>query len=839
MIDFLLEAWANPIPQIVIIVVMILLLVFLIFYFFRAIRLKWLLWNTEKSIRVLRHEAKGECVLPKDLTPIMSKSATLKHLWSEYQETLHHQKDGRVRATVGAENFFHTESLVDIPLFTDFFKHLPGILTGIGIIGTFWGLIQGLHGFQPGGEPEAVRQSLQFLLNGVREAFIASGIAIFMAMIITFFEKISLASCYSAVEKLAQIIDALYESGVGEEYLSELVSQSTKNATQTTQLKDVLVEELKQLLTNLTERQIQANQSYYQESSQTIASQIQESIQSGMQPLGRIATAVDGVRKDQGSAVHGMLEDVLTAFMSKMEDTFGGQMTGLNSMMTESVQAMQNMQQGFSRLITDLEKSGANNTSVMSNELRQIMNESENRQNQMNHQMKQLVEEIGKISSGNTSTMGSHFSDMMTGIEIQQKQIGLQMQEWIASISNTANKSQSEMIEQLGTSMNALSQQMQTVLTDFSKQRESALSQEREHQTQTRETTQKLLEDMTHHLNASVKDLSEQMKTIMIDFSSQRKSLVEAEKVMQSQLIGNTQEAIGSLKENMETHQTQIERQQQTWLAQMTSSMENSQSRMTENLNGAIGELFHQMQAILNDFSQQRKSALSEDQKHQEKNHQTYQKIVNGMELGIEKLVVQVDRIMQGVKENTQSINQVTQDTVSRMNQGADKLFIAANEFNQAGKSVQGVMTTANEVYGKLSATGTTLDQSTKVLQSVMQDYTQARSEITRMVALMKDLVENAKKETGMNHQIVSDMQKVSQKLSEVQEQTNDYLNQVSGVLTTSFNAFGDSVEKSLVKSKAEFDSSLSNAVKMLNSTIEELGSTVDTVIEIGNKLKH
>ena len=33
---------------------------------------------------------------------------------------------------------FNTQVLVDTPLNTEFFRHLPGLLTGIGIIGTFW-----------------------------------------------------------------------------------------------------------------------------------------------------------------------------------------------------------------------------------------------------------------------------------------------------------------------------------------------------------------------------------------------------------------------------------------------------------------------------------------------------------------------------------------------------------------------------------------------------------------------------------------------------------------------------------------------------------------------------
>ena len=55
------------------------------------------------------------------------------------------------RSSMPAEMMFTKESLVDAPLFDDFWRHLPGILTGLGIIGTFAGLLHGLDSFKGAG----------------------------------------------------------------------------------------------------------------------------------------------------------------------------------------------------------------------------------------------------------------------------------------------------------------------------------------------------------------------------------------------------------------------------------------------------------------------------------------------------------------------------------------------------------------------------------------------------------------------------------------------------------------------------------------------------------------
>ena len=123
----------------------------------------------------------------------------LAHLWSEYQETLHKQRVTNpqtgveevtaIRSTLPAESFFSTSVLVDSRLHTDFFKHLPGIFTGVGIIGTFLGLIKGLQAFQVSEDTHIVRESLDHLLHGVYEAFLVSAVAIGLAMLVTFLEK--------------------------------------------------------------------------------------------------------------------------------------------------------------------------------------------------------------------------------------------------------------------------------------------------------------------------------------------------------------------------------------------------------------------------------------------------------------------------------------------------------------------------------------------------------------------------------------------------------------------------------------------------------------------------
>jgi len=221
----------------------------------------------------------------------------LNHLWREYAETLHPQKKQdesgqlritRYRATAMAEVFFSEQALVETPLKTAFYKHLPGILTGLGIIGTFSGLIYGLNGFQVTVDPNTVRASLGTLIQGVGHAFIVSAIAIFLAMLCTWWTNRELTLRYRQVEQLCQLIDSFFDAGAGEEYLARLVEASETSATQATQLKDALVTDLKQILTELTERQIRE-----------MSSGIGQTFADGMrEPMERISNAVEKLQRE-------------------------------------------------------------------------------------------------------------------------------------------------------------------------------------------------------------------------------------------------------------------------------------------------------------------------------------------------------------------------------------------------------------------------------------------------------------------------------------------------------------------------------------------------------------
>lgn len=410
----------------------------------------------------------------------------LQNAWVEYSKTLHRQHepvDGeyrltKVRSTVQSATFFGSQNLVDTPLRAEYFRHLPGIVTGIGIIGTFAGLLIGLFFFDAS-DPAKIQESVSILLAGVRDAFFASAAAITVAMYITNSEKNYLRQCYEALEGLNEKIDSLFESGVGEEYLAALVKSGEESARQTRQLKDGLVSDLREMLQNLVDSQVRENlklaetlSTTYRESGNNIATSISSSIeQSFREPLQQIAQSVQTASGDQSGQVQGLLQDVLMAFMNKLDASFGQQFNGLHEMMGQSVTAMQEMQGSFQSLISDMRTASESTNLAMTEQLNRVIADMTAGQslmqasmNEMIVNLQQAVVSIGTKGEEAGSRMGEQLERMFAESEARQQRMAEGMQAFVDGLKDSVGRGQQETMAEITRTVGELGERLSAVM---------------------------------------------------------------------------------------------------------------------------------------------------------------------------------------------------------------------------------------------------------------------------------------------------------------------------------------------------------------------------------------
>jgi hypothetical protein len=611
-----------------------------------ALAIGFLIWFCVPALRVGSHLSR---VLKRlngppdsvDLSSIFESYPTLKHLWSEFRETLHAERSPNprtgmaettsLRATVPAEAFFTEDTIVNTPLRSEFFKHLPGIFTGIGIIGTFTGLLLGMKAFRVTEDPGVVRRSLEDLLHGVSEAFLVSATAILLAMLVTFIEKVVLVRLYRKVQRLTQAIDERFKAGVGEEYLARLVKASEESATQGKTLKDALVGDLKAILTDLTEKQIAAISSSHQRLGSTLGEAVAGHLK---QPLERLASAAETVRGDQSVAVQQLLSDLLADFSSRLESLFGGQMSGMQQMQQQAAAALSDAAQQLRQMSATVEGAGQRASQTLMERLEQTLHKLDQRQLVMNEEFRKFVQEI-RTSLG---------------------------------------QSQSESHQQL----------------------------------------KKLLQELADSTGVVVRDLTQKSQAVVGEMG-----------IHADNLAGKITDAIG-------------------------------------HIGGAV--------------------------------------------VRIEK---------------------VTSDAIVGMNAGAETLAIAAGDFARAGQGISGTLNLAQGLSGQLMQSASSLTSASHTMETLLVDYKATRDGISTMLHAVQAAVESAKKEASFTADVLQKLDAASGRLVAAQKAADEYLQQVTDVLTTSHKAFADAVNRSLNEGNKDFHTQLSNATGMLRQTVQELESAL------------
>jgi ABC-type transporter Mla subunit MlaD len=430
--------------------------------------------------RVLKKLNAAEYSGPVDLESVFVGQGVLAHLWREFRETLHEERSLNptsgvhevvaLRATLPAETFFTAETVVETPVRAEFFKHLPGIFTGIGIIGTFTGLIVGLKAFDVSENPSVVRESLNALLTSVGEAFFISAIAISMAMATTAIEKALLVRLYRRLEQLNQALDNRFKSGVGEEYLSRLVVASEESASQTKILKDALVQDLRTILTELTERQIAATAQGHVK----LGEQITRSLGDGLKdPLDKIANAVNQVGRDQGTAVQQLLTDVLASFGQRLQDLFGSQLSGIHEMQQQTINALQTAVAKLETMAATFERAGQRVTDTMGSQLTDALGKMDSRQRVMNEEMRKFVTDIRTLVSQSQSETSEHLHNVLRDLAQQAESLVGEL----SARSQQHVETMGGQVEGLAKSMEDASAQMTAAVTRMEAVTTSAVGQ--------------------------------------------------------------------------------------------------------------------------------------------------------------------------------------------------------------------------------------------------------------------------------------------------------------------------------------------------------------------------
>ena len=396
---------------------------------------------------ILKVENGGTEVI-KSLEDYFKQDTVALHCLKEYEESLYRRTEildsGEVRTTQfqlsePAASFFDVASLIENPAKINFFNHLPGLFTSFGIIGTFFGLIIGLQAFSlDTSHVESIQRGVTGLLGSVMHAFVISATAIILALLTTFFEKLFYQKALSQLNVFLSNLDSKFVGGVSNDFMAKLLDLTEQNTTQTKQIMDGFITDLKELLTRNSEDQ-----------SRRISNAIVETFSGS---LDRVSNAMNDTNR---------IMDTLDKYVSSSQKAAGEVTEKVANDICSVIKVMRDEMDDFKTAISD----SALKLTTATEKLENVTGNYSNAVYQVGENSKQQIDELIGSMKAVVEQVSTQYTELNSKLTNAFKEQVLTSQENIQNVTDKTQNVISELnltVENINSTLNATVEKLST-----------------------------------------------------------------------------------------------------------------------------------------------------------------------------------------------------------------------------------------------------------------------------------------------------------------------------------------------------------------------------------------
>lgn len=258
--------------------------------------------HTFESLDVATGEEEG--TLPEDLFG----ESQLDSRYTEFRKFVKKSQSG----LADIEDYIN-EDVVDGLISKKMLDLIPDILTSLGILGTFIGLVVGLKDFEPSNY-EAMTASVSSLVDGIKVAFLTSIYGLSLSLVFSY----ALKSAYgSLMDRLAEFMDHFHNTVIPS------AEAETRN-----------------IMVNYQEEQTKAIQKMSEQFSEHLANSFEKVITPSFRKMNQ---SMDILTETMAKGQEEMLKGLLNDFLSNMRENFQMEFDDFNQALESMTQAQKEM----------------------------------------------------------------------------------------------------------------------------------------------------------------------------------------------------------------------------------------------------------------------------------------------------------------------------------------------------------------------------------------------------------------------------------------------------------------------------------------------------------------
>ncbi len=390
--------------------------------------------------RNLKNEAKAK-----------EQSMKWDELWNEFDETLV-EVDGQLKNTMEAAVFFNSTTLAGSLVGNRLLAAGPGIITGIGVLGTFLGLQLGLGHLALGGETKEMVDGIGKLVSSASIAFTTSVCGVFFSLVFNFIEKALERHAKGKIRKLQTQIDELFPRFSASQLFVEMKEDG---------------KESRKTLQGLAERIGDRMQEAVSDVSNSIQTGLTDSLRDVLAPaVNRMVDAAEQLNSKQAEGSKEALQELIETFTENVGKEGNQQRQALTDASTNVRDALSDLGENMTQFFRTLEgQQGSiqDEQDKRTGALEELLKDFVGQQKEMNEHLRNSIEsqqyKMLQEQTKRDQALDSNINDLLK----QQMEMGNHLRRSIEEHQESLRNEQDQRSQQLEANFAAAIEQQKTV----------------------------------------------------------------------------------------------------------------------------------------------------------------------------------------------------------------------------------------------------------------------------------------------------------------------------------------------------------------------------------------
>lgn len=400
---------------------------------------------------------------PELLEEINDSNNKLEKLWKEFDESLIKKRDGEkfiIRNSIDAEYFFNKKTMIS-HLGSKLYNAIPGMLLGIGLMGTFVGLYFALIQLDVS-DADKLQDSIKVLINMVGVKFAASIWGLGLSVIFTFIDKYLEFGLEKKLDKIQITVDQMFIRETAEQNLDSILNENAQQTKALNGLATALTEKIAAEFNTTLIPKIELMNQHFHKMPEHISSSISQTFE---KPLEELSDTVKNLTANQAEKSNEALENIIREFLSELKSAAGDEGEKLKTASAQSQDILLSTSQQLQTTFSSMQN--------MFNEQENISTARDNKiledLNQIKQDQQEMIQSLSSSVKDNISSMNSEVSENINKLVQTIQNTNTQQQE-------SSEKREKEITGSVNSMLSNIEESISKQMEDDNKRNEAVTS---------------------------------------------------------------------------------------------------------------------------------------------------------------------------------------------------------------------------------------------------------------------------------------------------------------------------------------------------------------------------